>query len=93
MSSRTARVGAAQVSLLELPAADEGVSGVALGAGADCLVVGGFAGCTLSAHVGVGIVAGVAALELDAGLVGGAVPVLGALSVTPLYELFAFYIK
>ena len=44
-------------------------------------MVGGLAGGALPAHVGVRVVAGVAALELDAGLVRGAVGVLGTLGV------------
>ena len=76
-------VGRAQVFLLEGPAADEGISGVTLGAGADSLVVGGLAGGALAAHVGVGVVARVPALQSHAGLVGGAVAVPGALGVAP----------
>ena len=46
-------------------------------------MVGGLAGGALSAHVGVGLVAGVAALEPHTGLVAGAVRVSGALGVAP----------
>merc|ERR550532_823410 len=59
------------------------VASVALGTAADRLVVGGLAGGALSAHVGVGLVAGVAALEPHTGLVSGAVCVSGALGVAP----------
>lgn len=78
-----AGVGGAQVLPLELAAADEGVPGVSLGAAADRLVVGGLAGGALSAHIGVWLVARVAALESDARLVAGAVRVSGALCVAP----------
>ena len=81
LSPGPAGVGSAEIFLLERSAAHEWISGVALGAGTDGLVVGGLAGRSLSAHVGVGVVAGVAALEPHAGLVGGAVPVSGALGV------------
>ena len=83
LSPGPAGVGSAEIFLLERSAAHEGISGVTLGAGTDGLVVGGLAGRSLSAHVGVGVVAGVAALESHAGLVGGAVPVSGALGVAP----------
>ena len=46
-------------------------------------MVGGLAGRSLSAHVGVGVVAGVAALEPHTRLVAGAVLVPGALGVAP----------
>ena len=81
LSPGPAGVGSAEIFLLERSAAHEGISGVTLGAGTDGLVVGGLAGRSLPAHVGVGVVAGVAALESHAGLVGGAVPVSGALGV------------
>ena len=45
-------------------------------------MVGGLTRCTGPAHIGVGIVAGVTALELDTGLVAGTVAMAGALSVT-----------
>jgi len=44
-------------------------------------VVGGLAGRPGATHIGVGIVAGVTALELDTGLVAGTVIVTGALCV------------
>ena len=81
LCSRPARVRRAQILLLERPAAHEGVAGVALGTGADRLVVGRLAGGALAAHVGVGLEAGVTALERDAGLVAGTVAVLGTLRV------------
>lgn len=83
LSPGTTGVGSAEVFLLERSAAHEWISGVALGAGADSLVVGGLAGRSLAAHVGVGVVTRVSALESHTGLVGGAVPVSGALSVAP----------
>ena len=83
LSSRSTGVGGAEIFLLERPAAHEWISGVTLGAGADSLVVGGLTGGPLAAHVGVGVVAGVSALQSDTGLVGGAVTVSGALSVAP----------
>lgn len=83
LGAGAAGVGGAQVLPLELAAADEGVPGVALGAAADRLVVGGLAGGALSTHVGVWLVARVAALEPDARLVAGAVSVPGALCVAP----------
>ena len=46
-------------------------------------MVGGLAGGALPAHVGVGVVARVPALQSHAGLVGGAVAVPGALGVAP----------
>ena len=46
-------------------------------------MVGGLAGGALAAHVGVGVVARVPALQSHAGLVGGAVAVPGALGVAP----------
>lgn len=83
LSPGAAGVGVAQVLLLKGPAADEGVPGVALGAAAHRLVVGGLAGGPLSAHVGVGLVARVAALEPHTSLVSGTVCVSGALGVAP----------
>ena len=83
LSSRSTGVGGAEIFLLERPAAHEWISGVTLGAGADSLVVGGLAGGALAAHVGVGVVARVPALQSHAGLVGGAVAVPGALGVAP----------
>jgi len=46
-------------------------------------VVGGLAGGSTATDVGVGLEAWILALEPDAGFVGGAVPVPGALSVAP----------
>ena len=46
-------------------------------------MVGGLASGSLSAHVGVGLVAGILALQTDTGFVGGAIPVPGALGVAP----------
>ena len=83
LGSGSAGVRGAEVFLLERAAAHEWISGVTLGAGTDGLVVGGLAGGSLAAHVGVGVVAGVSALESHTGLVGGAVPVPGALGVAP----------
>lgn len=62
LSSRTAGVGSAQILLLEWSTTDKWIAGVAFGTGTDRLVVGGLARGSLSAHVGVGIVAGVSAL-------------------------------
>jgi len=45
-------------------------------------VVGGLAGGTLTANIGVGLVARVAALQLDTGLVAGTVIVTGTFSIT-----------
>lgn len=44
-------------------------------------MIGGFAGRALAAHVGVGVVARVPALQAHAGLVSGAVVVSGALGI------------
>jgi len=76
-----ARARVAQVATFELATALERVAGVALGTGADRLVVGGLAGGAPAAHVRVRVLAGVAALEPDAGLVAGAVVVARALGV------------
>lgn len=46
-------------------------------------MIGCLTGGALTANVRVGVVAGVAALQLDAGLVVGAIVVLCALGVTP----------
>lgn len=83
LSPGTTGVGSAEIFLLERSAAHKGISGVTLGAGTDSLVVGGLAGCSLAAHVGIRVVAGVSALQPHAGLVGGAVAVPGALGVAP----------
>jgi len=83
LSPGTAGVRSAEIFLLERSAADEWISGVTLGAGTDSLVVGGLAGCSLAAHVGIRVEARIATLQSDAGLVGGAVPVPGALGVAP----------
>lgn len=82
LSPWTTRVWCAQVLLLKWTTADERIASVPLGAGADSLVVGGLAGRPGATHIGVGIIAGVTALELDTGLVAGAVIVTRALCVT-----------
>jgi len=79
----SAGVGGTQVLLLEWSAADEWVSGVSPGTGAHRLVVGGLTSSATPTDVGVGFVARVLALQPDAGLVGGAVSVPGALGVAP----------
>jgi len=81
LSSRTAGVGSAQILLLKWSTAHKGIAGVAFGTGTDRLVVGGLTRGSLSAHVGVWIVAGVSALQSDTGLVAGAVVMSGALGV------------
>lgn len=69
VSTGTTGVRTAQVSLLELAATHEGVSGVASRAGADRLVVRRLAGRSLTAHVRVRILAGIATLQSDTGLI------------------------
>ena len=83
LGTGSAGVWITQVLLLERSAADKGVASVSSGTRADGFVVGGFAGRPIAAHVGVGLVAGILALQSDAGFVGGAVSVSGALCVAP----------
>jgi len=78
-----AGVRRAQILLLEGAATDEGVPGVALGAAAHRLVVGGLTGGALATHIGVGLIARVATLEPHTRLVAGTVRVSGALGVAP----------
>ena len=82
VGSGSTGIGRAQVLLLEPPAADEGVPGVPTRAGADCFVVGRFTGCSLATDIGVWLKAGVLTPQPDACLVGGAIRVAGAFSVT-----------
>lgn len=67
LSSRSARVGCAEVLSGELAARDEWISSETSWARADGLVVLDLAVGTLTADVGVGLPARIAALELDAG--------------------------
>jgi len=79
---RSAGVRGAQVFLLKPPATNEWVSGVATRTGADCLVIGSFTSCSLPTNIGIGLEAWVLTSQSDAGLVGSAVIVAGALGVT-----------
>jgi len=76
-------VRSAQVLLLKRSAAHKRVPGVSSWAGAHCLMVGCLTGGSLPAHIRVRVVARVPALQLDTGLVRGAVIVPGALCVAP----------
>ena len=83
----TARIRVAKVPLLKLAAADEWVAGVALGTGADSLVVGGLARGALAAHVRVGLVAGITAFKLHARLVTRAIGVTCTLGIASRWSL------
>jgi len=83
LSTGTTGVRSAQVLLLKRSAADKRVPGISSWTGAHCFMVGSLTGCSLPAHIRVRVIAGVPALQLDTGLVRGAVIVPGALCVAP----------
>jgi len=83
ISIDAARIRAAQFTFIEWPAAFERVSGVAFGAAADCFVVLDVADGAHSAHSR----ARIGALEIETGLVFGALLVLRALWIAALERI------
>ena len=76
-------INAAEITFIEWPAAFERVSGVAFGAAADCFVVLDVADGAHSAHSR----ARIGALEIETGLVFGALLVLRALWIAALERI------